>query len=78
MGRSQRLGDDDFIRAIALSPDPIVTAKEVGERLDYSTDGARDRLERLEEKGLVNSRRVGSRAVVWWLTEAGRNRLPKG
>jgi len=77
MGRSQRLEDDDFLRAIALSPDPVVTAKEIGQQLNYSTDGARDRLEKLEEKGLVQSREVGARAMIWWLTDDGRNCLSK-
>lgn len=76
MGRRKRVEDDEILRAIAVSPDPIVTASELTERVDYSADGVRNRLEDLEEEGLVMSRDVGSRAKVWWITTHGRQRLP--
>jgi len=76
MGRQKRVDDDEILRAIAISPDPIVTASELSERLDYSDDGIRNRLSDLEEGELVMSRDVGARAKVWWITTQGRQRLP--
>ena len=47
--------------------DPVLTAKEVGERLGCSSEAARQRLHELQERGEVTSKQVGARAVVWWV-----------
>ena len=75
MGRRKRVEDDEILQAIAVSPDPIVTASELSEHMDYTDDGVRNRLDDLEEQGLVMSRDVGSRAKVWWITTQGRQKL---
>ena len=75
MGRRKKAGDEEILRAMALSPDPIATTAELAEIIDYSPDGIRNRLEDLEEKGLIESKDVGARATVWWITRAGRNQL---
>jgi len=72
MGRSKRVSDAKILRAIALSPDPVVTARELAEELDYTRDGIRKRLLKLEDDGKVAGRDVGARSVVWWLTPEGR------
>jgi predicted ArsR family transcriptional regulator len=46
----------------------VVSASEVAESLDCSTDGARRKLNQLHEDGKVNSRKVG-RSVVYWIDE---------
>lgn len=58
-----------------LSPDPVVTAPELAEKLDYSVDGIRNRLEELEEEGYVSSRQVGARATIWWIERKGRKQI---
>jgi len=75
MGRSKKLDDREILQAIALSPDPVVTAPELSEELDYSTDGIRNRLHDLEGEGKVKSREVGARATIWWITPEGRQSL---
>ena len=75
MGRTKKIGDDELLEAIALSPDPVVTAPELAEKLDYSTDGVRNRLRNLEDEGKVKSRDVGARATIWWMTPRGRQSL---
>lgn len=75
MGRSKKADDEEILRAIATSPDPIVTAAELTERLPYKIDGMRVRLQELEEKGFVRSRDVGARATIWWITPEGRREL---
>jgi len=75
MGRSKKIGDAEFLREIAASPDPFVTPSELAERMDYTADGARRRLSDLEDKGYVRSRNVGARAKVWWITDEGRDKL---
>ena len=75
MGRSKRVEDVEILREIASHPDPVVTAPELAERLDYSADGIRNRLRDLEGDGLVMRREVGARATVWWITTDGRQEL---
>jgi len=73
MGRNKRAGDATILREMVLHSDPVVTATELADRIDYSADGARRRLEDLESKGLVHKRTVGANAVVWWPTDDGRD-----
>jgi DNA-binding MarR family transcriptional regulator len=73
-GRNERQTDTDFLREIALSPDPIVTAPELAERMDYTRAEVHKRLNDLVEQGLVRKRDVGSRPTVYWLSEAGRRK----
>jgi predicted ArsR family transcriptional regulator len=46
--------------------DPALTAKEVGDALGCTSEAARQRLHELRERGDVESKQVGARAVVWW------------
>jgi len=46
--------------------DPVLTAKEVGEWLDCTSEAARQQLHELREQGKVESKQVGARARVWW------------
>lgn len=48
---------------------PVVTAKEVGEELGYTSEAARQKLLMLLDEGTVARRKVGGGAVVWWLTD---------
>ena len=75
MPRTPKVEDQEILREIALFKHPVITAADLAEKLDYSTDGVRNRLNTLKEKGYVNSRDVGARAEVWWLTDEGRSQL---
>jgi CTP-dependent riboflavin kinase len=75
MGRQKRVDDAGVLREMVLHPDPVITSKELSKRIDYSQDGARRRLHDLLENGYVESRTVGSNAVVWWVTDAGKRQL---
>lgn len=75
MARSKRLDDTEILQSIASHPDPVVTATEMADRLDYSADGMRNRLQELAEEGYIIRRDVGSRATVWWITTSGRQQL---
>jgi len=61
--------DDEIIDAIRNHPDKAVTAVELSEELDLTSTGLLKRLDELSEEGRVRKKRVGSRAVVWWLEE---------
>lgn len=59
---------EEVIDVIQTSESPIVTAKEVGERLECSAEAARQKLLALRDQGIIDRRQVGAGAVVWWLT----------
>lgn len=69
-GRKPTVSDYDIIEYIESSEDPFVTTKEIADYLGFSSKHAGDRLQRLEEEGLLSSKRVGV-APAWWLTESG-------
>ena len=62
---------DRVVSAIRAVDGPVVTTRDVGDRLDCTTEAARQKLVHLTEQGRVDRRKVGGRAVVWWLTESG-------
>ncbi|MFD1588544.1 MarR family transcriptional regulator [Halorientalis brevis] len=76
-GPNRRVSDREFLREMAIAPDPIVTANELSERLDYSRAGVNNILDEMVEKGFVIEREVGSRAKVYWLTREGRKKAGK-
>lgn len=49
--------------------DPVLTAKEVGERLGCTSEAARQRLHDLNDSGMVETKTVGARARIWWAAE---------
>ncbi|WP_273837512.1 transcriptional regulator [Halococcus sp. PRR34] len=65
---------DRVFDAVATHPDPTVTAREVGEAIGCSTDAARKKLNKLNERGGVERKKVGGRSIVWWLTDEQRAR----
>lgn len=61
--------DDQIITEMQEQGDPAYTTAEVGEMIGMSTEGARNRLEKLEECGRVMSKKPSTRTVLWWLPE---------
>jgi predicted transcriptional regulator len=66
MAYSKTVSDDDILAVFDEIDGPVVTVPDVAERVPMSRDGIRIRLKNLEDEGRVKSKRVGSRAVVWW------------
>ncbi|WP_394337725.1 MarR family transcriptional regulator [Halobellus sp. Atlit-38R] len=56
-----------------LNKDPVVTAPELADAVGVTQQAAHKKLQGLKERGLVRSKEAGSSAVVWWVTEAGRD-----
>jgi len=71
-GKNRQVSNEELLRAIALSPDPIVTAPEIAERVDLTRQGVNNRLPELVEIGYLKKREVGAKAIVYWLTDEGR------
>lgn len=55
---------------------PVWTANQIAERVDLGRTGVGYRLRKMHELGLVEKKKVGGRAAVWWPTDAGREQFP--
>lgn len=71
-GPKRTVTDEAILRSIALAPAPIATVKDIQADISMSRAGINNRLTQLEEGGMIESRRVGASAKVYWLTTAGR------
>lgn len=74
-GRKREVSNGEILRAIALHTDPIVTASEVADVVDMSPQGVNKRLRELAEEGLVIRKKVGANAVVYRLSDSGREEI---
>jgi predicted ArsR family transcriptional regulator len=66
MPRPKTVSDDELLSAIKQTTSPVASTSDVSEQLDINTDATRKRLRKLEERGEVDSMKVGARAAVWW------------
>lgn len=71
---AEQLSDSDkeYLRAAIMEPDPVFTAVEIADSVDVTQQAAHSKLSNLEDRGLVRSKEVGSRARVWWVSDRGR------
>lgn len=72
----ETVSPDTVLEVIQHAADPIVTAKEVGEKLNCTSEAARQKLLRLQDQGIVARRKVGAGAVVWWLVDENQSPSP--
>lgn len=54
---------------LQASPDPVLSTREVADKLGVSRRTALRYLKSLEDEGRVTSKLVGGRASVWWITD---------
>lgn len=65
-GRKPTITDKEILDVFRAASDPVLTTSEVAENFSISHRGVRDRLEKLEEEGVLESKKVGARGMVWW------------
>ncbi|MEF8830565.1 MAG: winged-helix domain-containing protein [Halobacteriales archaeon] len=63
--------EQDILKVFDYEDDPVLTVPEVAEGLrrfgvQITPEGVRNRLEEMDEKGLVSRKKLGARAVGWW------------
>jgi len=64
--------DDEILSIFVNADDPVLTATEIAEQTDLTRQAIRRRLQQLRDNdGVLERKNVGSRAVVWWLTDVG-------
>jgi DNA-binding transcriptional MocR family regulator len=61
--------DDETVLEAVEDAGRIATARDVADALDCTREAAYQRLSALHNRGLVERRKVGGRAVVWWKPE---------
>lgn len=77
MGNKPTVSAERVVRAIALHPEPIVAPRDLNEELGLTPDGARERMKSLVEEGYLRQKKPGSSAIVFWLSDEGRDLLAR-
>lgn len=65
----QKVTDEEIMDVFGSTEAPAMTAKEISDELDVTRHAISYRLDKLAQKGVVNCKSVGSRAVIWWPTD---------
>jgi len=63
------------MQAIALHPEPVITAADIHETINLERPSALARLNSLSDDGYLERKEVGSSAVVFWMTDKGKAEL---
>lgn len=71
-GPSPKVSDREILQIIRLHPDAVVTASDVAEETDYTSENVNERLSDLANRGLLRKKKVGSAAAVYWVTDDGK------
>jgi len=74
-GRKPSVDIPTVVKAVALHPEPVVTAADIHDDLGLSQAGARERLKRLVDDGYLGMKEAGSSALVFWLADKGKRAL---
>ena len=67
----ETVSEQEILKVFDYEDDPVLTAPEVADGLrrfgkQITPEGVRNRLEPMDEKGLVSRKKFGARAVGWW------------
>lgn len=76
-GRPPSVSTEEVVTAVALHPEPVVTASDVKEKLGLTQEGALARLKALVDQGYLKQKRPGGSALVFWLSDEGRALLSR-
>jgi len=60
---------DDLAHAYVDINEPVMTSVEVADQLGVTQQAAHSKLQRAHEAGVVEKKKVGARAVVWWIPD---------
>jgi len=66
----RKLMTDDIVTTVRRMNDPVFTAVEIAEATGVTRPTVHKRLREMEKSGEVRRKEVGSRAVVFWLSDA--------
>lgn len=60
------VSDEDLLTVFEASEKPVLTAKQVADEVSIGRKAVLERLQELEDDGMLERMEVGARAVVWW------------
>lgn len=66
---SDTVSDDEILEILTASDAPVLTASDIADELPIRRRAVILRLKQFREDGVVESRKVGGSAVVWWYTD---------
>ena len=66
---AEKVSERDILDLFAEADAPFLTAPEIAARVGVTRQAITYRLKRMQEKGLVDRKDVGSNAVVWWVPD---------
>lgn len=64
------VNDDEIIEMFRKAREPVFSASECADRWGMSEQGARNRLESLVDRGVLEKKKPGSRTAVYWLPDS--------
>ncbi len=67
-GRKPRVTDEDLLNVFQSTTDPVLSTAEVSEQVPIKRRGTLRRLRGLEDGGQLESKQIGGRNTVWWLS----------
>lgn len=62
----KKVSDQDVLKVFDAAEAPFLTAGEIADTLPITRSAVNYRLNKMREKGLVDRKETGSRAVGWW------------
>jgi len=65
-GRKPTVSDEEILAVFEKSDDPVLMATEVAEPLPIGRRAVYNRLQSLEEGGVLKSKKTGARSTIWW------------
>lgn len=68
-GRPPETSDREYLRLLQESEEPVLFTSEVAAAVGVTQQGAYNRLQELQERGFLDSKKGQER--VWWLTDRG-------
>ncbi len=65
-GRKPTVSDEEILAVFENADDPVLMATEVAEPLPIGRRAVYNRLQSLEEDGILKSKKTGARSSIWW------------
>ena len=66
----EKVTDQDVLKVFDFTDEPFLTSGEIAEQLPVSRAAINNRLNRMQEAGLVDRKETGARSAGWWATVA--------
>ena len=71
-GRPPQESDETILSVLRSAADPVLSTAEIADQLTIKRRSTLNRLRDLETKELVESKQIGGRNTVWWLSTKGK------